>query len=708
MRQSMKIRLVILVGLALLITNAVLMLLSWLAFDTSHQLVNDQVQTLFTKEIRQRLQAETERQTVTISALFNRHSQVLQVLARILADSSQHQGFFLERSEVKHFLRSVLRDYQEIDAVYTDWEANGYDGRDADFVHGFDHSYADSGIFTLYWLHDASGQPVYMTNQEDKYDATLNEFNQRESEWYLCPRDTLKLCLIEPYLYDVSDRKQVLMTSLTMPIIVADTFRGVIGFDINLPFLQELTQQVSSRLYPGEAVVQIVSPSGLVAASTEDRVRLARPLADAIAFDALTEAFTTVTRQHEAVVFEHEDDFWVVAPINLRELTKPWFMVVHVPKHIVLEQFYRFQTTLQQGFSQSLWFQLLGAGVMISLALIGLALFVNSFLEPIHRIKRHMNYLTKDRGDLTRRIDPPNYQELYDTTEALNGFLDQTRSIIVMVKEISLKINDIAQNLKSYAHDANTVGQQQGQELTHAETSIMQLMATTVSMSDSAHDTAQSTRSAVTEVHEFKKILDSILEKNDQLSQHMDHSRQSVQSVSQQTAAIGQILEVIHTVSDQTSLLALNAAIEAARAGEHGRGFAVVAGEVRQLSYKVQNSTKEIEQLIHQLSDQVQQAVNLIDTSYGAVQVNTEMTHAAENALQTVLAIITRTQELMSTVTQSAEQQTTATGALKENMDQVQHSAQQISDVSASLDQTCVQLITMAQDLDQQIGRLKT
>ncbi|WP_404942719.1 methyl-accepting chemotaxis protein, partial [Pseudomonas sp. GW704-E2] len=100
-----------------------------------------------------------------------------------------------------------------------------------------------------------------------------------------------------------------------------------------------------------------------------------------------------------------------------------------------------------------------------------------------------------------------------------------------------------------------------------------------------------------------------------QLSEMLSASSTNIESLNSKTVNIGQILEVITSISQQTNLLALNAAIEAARAGDAGRGFAVVADEVRNLAHRTQESAQQVQTMIEELQVGARDSVNTMGES---------------------------------------------------------------------------------------------
>jgi twitching motility protein PilJ len=160
---------------------------------------------------------------------------------------------------------------------------------------------------------------------------------------------------------------------------------------------------------------------------------------------------------------------------------------------------------------------------------------------------------------------------------------------------------------------------------------------------------------------------------------------------------IGNIVEVIRQISEQTSLLALNAAIQAAQAGEQGRGFAVVADEVSLLAQRAGQSAKDIEALIQTIKEQTSAAVASMEKGTTEVDSGTQLVSATLGDLGRLMGVVRDT-------AQAVQEQAVVSDEIARNMDAVQKIA---SEVLTGSEESVVQaerLHELAFQLEESIG----
>jgi methyl-accepting chemotaxis protein len=189
----------------------------------------------------------------------------------------------------------------------------------------------------------------------------------------------------------------------------------------------------------------------------------------------------------------------------------------------------------------------------------------------------------------------------------------------------------------------------------------------------------------------------SAVERMESIRAAVADAADKMRELGESSKRIGNIVEVIRQISEQTSMLALNASIEAAHAGEQGRGFAVVADEVSSLARRVGQSAKDIETLIQTVKEQTQ-----------AVMASMEVgTREVANGSQLVTGTLTGLGRLISVVKDTAgavHEQAVVSDDIARNMDSVRHIATEVLSGSEESVVQAERLHELAFELEESIG----
>ncbi|MDO3388835.1 methyl-accepting chemotaxis protein, partial [Gilvimarinus sp. SDUM040013] len=184
-------------------------------------------------------------------------------------------------------------------------------------------------------------------------------------------------------------------------------------------------------------------------------------------------------------------------------------------------------------------------------------------------------------------------------------------------------------------------------------------------------------------------------------------SSEHIETLNSKTVNIGQILEVITSISQQTNLLALNAAIEAARAGEAGRGFAVVADEVRNLAHRTQESAQQVQAMIEELQVGARASVETMDQSQRHSTDSMQIANQAGERLDSVTVRIGEIDGMNQSVATATEEQTAVVESLNLDITQINALNQQgVENLNETL-RHCDQLAQQAGRLKQLVGSFR-
>ncbi|WP_139410354.1 methyl-accepting chemotaxis protein [Aeromonas veronii] len=699
-QRSLKFKLLCLTMGLFLLTGLAMTLLQSASFSSLRNMVMTQTSDALEEEVSRSLQYQAERYAIQIASLMQNSYQIpLTVTAQIEAGMAKPE-LRLSRPQVESLLGSSLQQASGISSIYAQFEPDGYDGEDGNWLGGASHSVAGKGSLEVYFTKDQGGavaqQAVDAAASEAKFDTSLNEFGIRNSEWYLCGRDTRQPCLMEPYLYEISPGNKMLMTSLTVPVLRDGKFVGLAGVDMNLPIFQQLAENLGKSLYDNKADVTLVSKMGLIVGSNRYSDKLGRPL---------KEVGLTLP---DGQPVSSDSDFILHQPIRVEAANTQWWLMIKVPKALALGKAHAISNELGTLLVDAQRQQIIAMGGITLLVLGLLVWFIQTITAPLSLISRHVGHLSSNEGDLTQQMEIDTHQELIDLGSQLNAFLGKLRGMVQMSKGIGQQVYQQAREMKHTADTMRNSLDEQNLELESVVSAMHQMSTTAVSVAGYAEQAAQESEAATHHINTAQQTLSNARNEIHTLVGDMHEADKAVALVAQRSTNISRILDVIRAIAEQTNLLALNAAIEAARAGDMGRGFAVVADEVRALATKTRESTDEIGQLIGSLQTEVSSSQRLMNTGIERSTTTVQGTEQAFEALNRVVAQIQQIHDHISQVATAAEQQSAVSDTINQNLMRIGDTANVIGQEASSSHQLSEALEQAATALASQLDRLRT
>lgn len=595
----------------------------------------------FSKDYKEQIKKEANQTASSFSNFLayrlSYYSNEVMTLSRVM---STFENVYEDnrRNVYSNILNKIFSENENIISVYTYWDLDTIDKQGNQYY--FNVNRADGFTTTIY-------TPI------DSIDI---------KDWYISVKEKSSMFISEPThtMYNDSGEKYYVVTIAAPITNLFGNFQGVIAIDVNVESLISLADSIK----PYETgYAFIVSPSGtFVSHPKKDVIGKKIHLID----PETNKKYSVLTNIQDGKVFGFEKkalvgnilSYTAFAPIHISGFETPYSLGISVPI-----------TTAFRIVEKQIINSVILTIIIIILSISALFIFLFKSLKPISVTTTLLKGIASGSGDLTKKLDIKNKDELGELAKSFNTFTEELKKIVVSIKE-NLKnlantnqdftasieetsssivqmnsntLNSVKQVEKQTAIVEETIKSVEGisKIINSLDNKIDDQAASIAEGSSSIEEIVQNIKSITSNTNTTFTLTEEMKENLNSILKEFHFTKDSVDLITAKQNSLAEISEILSDIGGKINILSMNAAIEAAHSASAGKGFAVVADEMRKLGSEVQNEAKKAKEVLKNVSEVIdklnksmesaaivfQGLTNSINNVYNSVN---EITHAME------------------------------------------------------------------------------
>jgi twitching motility protein PilJ len=309
-------------------------------------------------------------------------------------------------------------------------------------------------------------------------------------------------------------------------------------------------------------------------------------------------------------------------------------------------------------------------------------------------------------GDLTREAAVTE-----DVTGAIadsfNFMIGELRRIIGQVKNVSLQVTNAATTTQLTTEDLVSKADEQTIQVIKTNEALSEMTTSIEEVSQGAILSASVAQQSLVNARQGARAVQDTIKGMNRIREQVQETSGHIRRLGESSQEIGEIVQLIDEIADQTSILALNASIQAATAGEAGRGFAVVAEEIEQLAERSSQATAKIASLVKSIQMGTNEAITAMDENTKEVVEGSKLALQAGQSLNEIEAVSARLADLIHSISTASKKQTSSSETLSQAMTDI---SSIITETTTGIQQSSVtvnSLSVLAEELHSSVASFK-
>jgi twitching motility protein PilJ len=324
--------------------------------------------------------------------------------------------------------------------------------------------------------------------------------------------------------------------------------------------------------------------------------------------------------------------------------------------------------------------------------------------EAILRLLNEMGDLAD--GDLTIRA-----KVTEDITgaiaDSMNYTIDELRTLVTGVNNASNQVSVKSQQAQAVSVQLLDAAERQSREIQATTEQVLTVANTLASVSDNAEESSKVALRSLAAADKGRLAVQNSISGMNDIREQIQETSKRIKRLGESSQEIGEIVELISDITEQTNVLALNAAIQAASAGEAGRGFSVVAEEVQRLAERSAEATKQIGAIVKTIQADTQDAVAAMEKSTTGVVEGAKLSDAAGQALTEIDAVTKNLAGLIQQISSDTQTQAASANKVARNMQDILEITRQTTAGTQQTASSIKELAEVASDLKASVSGFK-